>query len=103
MPNSSTAAAAHQNSRRRPSAPPRLDRYSAIGRHITNSMPRSLGSLKMPTYWMRVPCDSSTPVQPMPVLACSMPCTASTEAQITNTPIAACRRARVSTALASST
>src|SRR5690606_22071034 len=66
-------------------------------------MPRPLGSLKIPTYWMRVCCDSVTPVQPTPVMDCSMPCSASTPAHTANTAITARTRSRVSTALASST
>ncbi len=66
-------------------------------------MPRSLGSLKMPTYWMRVPCDKPIPVQPTPSAFCSMPCSDSTAAHSANAAIIFSTRSRRSRPLAKTT
>ena len=65
---------------------------NAIGSVAANSRPRSFGSLKIPTYWIRPSSLIGTPVQPRPVLACSTPCSASTIEHSTKTIIATMTR-----------
>ena len=79
-PYSSASATDHQNRRRKPIAPPRWPISRVIGIAMMNSIARSLGSLKMPTYWIRPSCTVGMPVQPWPSFTCSMPWMVSTSA-----------------------